>query len=90
MLQAGLKKELEKFDRERTLVAWDGLISKQQTALAHHGVPTMSETNERPNREVLCHSFKLGMVRGRLIYPVLATAASDAGTGGDRLPLMLG
>ena len=52
MLQAGLKKELDKFDRERTLVAWDGLISKQQTALAHHGVPAMFETNERPDREV--------------------------------------
>jgi len=51
MLQAGLKKELEKFDRERALVAWDGLISKQQTALAHHGVPAMFETNEGPDRE---------------------------------------
>jgi len=52
MLQAGLKKELERFDRERTLVAWDGLISKQQTALAHHRVPTMFETNDGPDREV--------------------------------------
>ncbi|KAF5388219.1 hypothetical protein D9615_000056 [Tricholomella constricta] len=51
MLQNGLKKSLEKFDRERVLIAWDGLISKQQATLAQHGVPTMFPTNEATDRE---------------------------------------
>ncbi|KAG6918242.1 hypothetical protein DXG01_015835 [Tephrocybe rancida] len=44
MLQDGLKTALEKFDRERVLVAWDGLVSKQQTILSNHSVPTMFPT----------------------------------------------
>ncbi|GLB33431.1 putative protein of unknown function (DUF2458) [Lyophyllum shimeji] len=51
MLQSGLKKELEKFDRDRVLVAWDGLISRQQTVLAQHNVPTMYPTTESVDRE---------------------------------------
>ncbi|KAF8076009.1 hypothetical protein FPV67DRAFT_393001 [Lyophyllum atratum] len=51
MLQGGLKKELEKFDRDRVLVAWDGLISKQQTTLARHNVPTMFPTVKPADRE---------------------------------------
>lgn len=52
MMQAAFKKELEKFDRERVLLAWDGLIAKQQTALALQGVPTMFMTNDSNDREV--------------------------------------
>lgn len=52
MIHAAFKKDLEKFDRERVLLAWDGLISKQQVALAQHGVPTMFTTNEGTDREV--------------------------------------
>ncbi|KAG5352806.1 hypothetical protein C0989_000351 [Termitomyces sp. Mn162] len=51
-LQDGLKKALEKFDRERVLAAWDGLVSKQQTILSQHKVPTMFPTSQSIDREV--------------------------------------
>ncbi|RDB20544.1 hypothetical protein Hypma_012457 [Hypsizygus marmoreus] len=51
MLQTGFKKELDKFDRERVLLAWDGLVSKQQATLARHGVPTMYPTKDIADRE---------------------------------------
>lgn len=57
MLQDGLKKTLEKFDRSRVLIAWDGLISKQQAILAQHGVPTMFPTIAVVDREV--HIFTI-------------------------------
>ncbi|KAH0587121.1 hypothetical protein H2248_005938 [Termitomyces sp. 'cryptogamus'] len=50
-LQDGLKKALEKFDRERVLAAWDGLVSKQQTILSQHKVPTMFPTSQSIDRE---------------------------------------
>lgn len=46
------QKELKKFDEERALLAWDGLISKQQTALAALGIPTMFNTGIKADREV--------------------------------------
>ena len=52
MMQTAFKKELEKFDRNRALLAWDGLISKQQTMLASHSVPTMFVTIEDADRHV--------------------------------------
>lgn len=52
MIHAAFKKDLEKFDQEHILLAWDGLISKQQVTLAQHGVPTMFTTNENTDREV--------------------------------------
>lgn len=52
MMNAAFKKDLEKFDRERVLLAWDGVISKQQATLASHGVPTMFVTTEGTDREV--------------------------------------
>ncbi|KAF9468856.1 hypothetical protein BDZ94DRAFT_1244758 [Collybia nuda] len=51
MIHAAFKKDLEKFDRESVLLAWDGLISKQQVTLAQHGVPTMFTTNQGKDRE---------------------------------------
>ena len=44
--------ELRKFDRERVLPAWDGLVTKQQTALEALGVPTMFPSTEATDREV--------------------------------------
>jgi len=44
--------ELHKFDVERVLFAWDGLIAKQQTALFALGVPTMFVTAVNPDRTV--------------------------------------
>lgn len=44
--------ELKKFDRERVLPAWDGLIARQQATLERLGVPAMSMTDEKTDREV--------------------------------------
>ena len=44
--------ELRKFDRERVLPAWDGLVTKQQAALEALGVPAMFPATEAPDREV--------------------------------------
>jgi hypothetical protein len=52
MIQTAFKRELEKFDRNRALLAWDGLISKQQTTLAFHGVPAMFVSVEGADRDV--------------------------------------
>lgn len=52
MLQDGLNKALEKFDRERVLAAWDALISKQQAILSEHKVPAMYPTSQSADREV--------------------------------------
>lgn len=46
------RRELRKFDRERALPAWDGLLTKQQSALFDLGVPTMFVTNLKADREV--------------------------------------
>lgn len=45
-------KEMRKFDAERVLVAWDGLVAKQQAALENLWVPTMFVTSAKANREV--------------------------------------
>ncbi|KAF8640023.1 hypothetical protein AX17_001267 [Amanita inopinata Kibby_2008] len=52
MMNDACKKELEKFDRDRVLQAWDGLVAKQQATLAESNVPTMSVTSEKGAREV--------------------------------------
>lgn len=52
MLTDAFKKELEKFDLERVLPAWDGLISKQQSIFSQHEVPAMFTTNISADREV--------------------------------------
>ncbi|EJF63051.1 alpha/beta-hydrolase [Dichomitus squalens LYAD-421 SS1] len=44
--------ELRKFDRERALPAWDGLVTKQQIALEALGVPAMFPSTEVTDREV--------------------------------------
>jgi hypothetical protein len=48
----GFRKELEKFDKQRALTAWDGLVTKQQSRLLELGVPTMFVTNVSMDREV--------------------------------------
>lgn len=52
MLSDAYKKELKKFDAERVLVAWDGLVAKQQTALENLQVPAMFKTDTSTDREV--------------------------------------
>ncbi|KAF8743830.1 hypothetical protein AX14_000236 [Amanita brunnescens Koide BX004] len=51
MLNDAYKKELRKFDMERALPAFDGLIAKQQAALAHLNVPTMCVSDDMDLRE---------------------------------------
>lgn len=54
MMSSAFRKELQKFDAERVLPAWDGLVSKQQTALENLGVPTMFNTGLDTDKEVCC------------------------------------
>ncbi|KAI0786445.1 hypothetical protein C8Q75DRAFT_273742 [Abortiporus biennis] len=51
MMSDAFRRELQKFDAERVLPAWDGLLKKQQTALEALGVPGMYPTSERSDRE---------------------------------------
>ena len=51
-LTATFRAELRKFDRERALPAWDGLVTKQQAALEGWGAPAMFPTTHAPDREV--------------------------------------
>jgi hypothetical protein len=52
MISAAFQKEMKRFDTERALVAWDGLVAKQQAALENMGVPTMFVTDILTDREV--------------------------------------
>ncbi|KIM83905.1 hypothetical protein PILCRDRAFT_68770 [Piloderma croceum F 1598] len=51
MILAAYQKEMERFDTDRALVAWDGLVAKQQAALENMGVPTMFVTDTLTDRE---------------------------------------
>ncbi|TCD70468.1 hypothetical protein EIP91_003229 [Steccherinum ochraceum] len=50
-MTSSFRRELNKFDTERALPAWDGLISKQQTELEGLGVPAMFLTTLTADRE---------------------------------------
>ncbi|KZT13104.1 alpha/beta-hydrolase [Laetiporus sulphureus 93-53] len=50
-MSAAFRQELQKFDAERVLPAWDGLVSKQQAKLEAFGVPTMYPTVMIADRE---------------------------------------
>ncbi|KAG0698846.1 Alpha/Beta hydrolase protein, partial [Suillus ampliporus] len=52
MLNDAFRKELQKFDAERVLFAWDGLLQKQQSTMEALGIPTMFPTDLRADREV--------------------------------------
>ena len=52
MLTEAFKKEIDKFDRDRVIPAWDGLVSRQQMDLAHNRVPTMFISNQAEDRQV--------------------------------------
>ncbi|KAH9482456.1 hypothetical protein JR316_0004556 [Psilocybe cubensis] len=51
MITDAFKKEIQKFDIERVLPAWDGLISRQQLELSQMGVPTMFVTANVDDRQ---------------------------------------
>ncbi|KAI0721973.1 hypothetical protein C8T65DRAFT_705024 [Cerioporus squamosus] len=50
-LTDSFRAELLKFDRERVLPAWDGLVTKQQAALEALGVPAMFPSSQPPDLE---------------------------------------
>lgn len=52
MLSDAYKKEIYKFDSDRVLPAWDGLVSRQQNELSQKGVPAMFVTSDVHDREV--------------------------------------
>lgn len=52
MLSQAYERELKKFDAERVLPAWDGLVTSQQAALAQLRIPTMFPTAVKSDREV--------------------------------------
>lgn len=52
MMSDLFRRELKKFDSERVLPAWDGLVTKQQTTLESLGVPAMYVTVALADREV--------------------------------------
>jgi hypothetical protein len=43
-------RELEKYDKERVLVAWDALVEKQQNKLEQMGFPCMFVTSNPDER----------------------------------------
>ncbi|KAJ6516300.1 hypothetical protein C8R45DRAFT_1087401 [Mycena sanguinolenta] len=51
MLVQAYERELARFDSERVLPAWDGLVTSQQAALAQLRVPTMYPTAVKDDRE---------------------------------------
>ena len=53
-------KELEQFDKNRVLAAWEGLIAKQQSALEAAGIPTMFVSSLQTDREVRVWHKPLG------------------------------
>ncbi|KAJ7781671.1 hypothetical protein B0H16DRAFT_1448038 [Mycena metata] len=51
MLTQAYERELRRFDAERVLPAWDGLVTSQQAALAQLRMPTMFPTAVKADRE---------------------------------------
>ncbi|KAJ7122849.1 hypothetical protein C8R44DRAFT_621810, partial [Mycena epipterygia] len=51
MLTQAYERELRRFDAERVLPAWDGLVTSQQAALAQLKVPAMFPTAVKADRE---------------------------------------
>lgn len=75
MMADAYKKDLHRFDAERVLVAWDGLVVKQQAALENLRVPTMFVTSDKANRQV-CNLWLLYQVIHLLICLVRITEAA--------------
>ncbi|KAI0771527.1 Alpha/Beta hydrolase protein [Trametes elegans] len=72
------RKELQKFDRDRALHAWDGLLAKQQAALEALGVPTMFPTALEKDREVRAD------MHATVIAPILASLGLLTGSPWSR------
>jgi Na+-transporting NADH:ubiquinone oxidoreductase subunit NqrD len=63
MMNDAYRRDLQRFDTERVLLAWDALIQRQQVALETLGVPTMFATTSQADCQVsMC-----------LLYTVITT-----------------
>ncbi|KAJ6510244.1 hypothetical protein C8R47DRAFT_1097207 [Mycena vitilis] len=51
MLVQAYERELKRFDAERVLPTWDGLVTSQQTALAQLKIPTIFPTTVKTDRD---------------------------------------
>jgi sporulation-control protein spo0M len=49
-MSADFDKELDKYDKQRVIVAWDALIERQQEALEKLGFPAMYVTTDQAER----------------------------------------
>jgi hypothetical protein len=78
MLNDAFRKELHKFDAERVLFAWDGLLQKQQVTLEGLGVPTMFPSDLRVDREV---SIEAATTSTDLIAGLLETTENSSSPG---------
>jgi hypothetical protein len=78
MMNDAFRKELQKFDAERVLFAWDGLLQKQQSSLEALGVPTMFPTDLQADREV---SFEVTSNRQSYLMSRLETAEGRSRLG---------
>ena len=70
MMRDAFRRELTRFDLERALVAWDGLIAQQQAALEARGVPCMFISTRPEDREV---------GHGNIVKPNLCSTTSTDG-----------
>lgn len=52
MITDAFEKDIRRFDLERVIPAWDGLVARQQAELTQAHVPTMFVTGEAENLEV--------------------------------------
>ncbi|EIW62152.1 uncharacterized protein TRAVEDRAFT_115718 [Trametes versicolor FP-101664 SS1] len=76
-LTDSFRAELQRFDRERVLPAWDGLLVKQQAALEALGVPAMFPTAQAADRE---RQQEIMQVLGRIV----STESTRGSTGDGR------
>jgi len=51
VMSDAFRQELRKFDAQRVLPAWDGLVAKQQARLEAMGLPAMFPTTSSADRE---------------------------------------
>lgn len=52
MMQRAYRKDLENFDRERVLSAWQALVKTQQVAMEKRAIPVMFVTTAKVDLQV--------------------------------------
>ncbi|KAI0637710.1 hypothetical protein C8Q77DRAFT_1153434 [Trametes polyzona] len=79
-LTESFRKELQRFDRDRVLPAWDGLLAKQQAALESLGVPAMFPTTQAADRE---RQQEIMQVLGRVVQDERSQPFPEPGGDGS-------